>query len=87
MKKIVWLGLLTAGLFWAGSEAQAKFIPGTSNSLPKLVTSHGTYTLGKKPYPAGTRAKWIAEGRALQNLVHSSDCPEEAAREQDLWFA
>ena len=65
MKKIVWLGLLTAGLFWAGSEAQAKFIPGTSNSLPKLVTSHGTYTLGKKPYPAGTRAKWIAEGRAL----------------------
>lgn len=29
----------------------------------------------------------IAEGRALQNLVHSSDCPAEAAREQDLWFA
>jgi hypothetical protein len=65
MKKIVWSGLLAAGLLLASSEAQAKFIPGTSNSLPKLVTSHGTYTLGKKPYPAGTRDAWIAEGRAL----------------------
>ena len=43
----------------------AKLIPGTSNSLPRLATSHGTYKLGKKPYPAGTREQWIAEGRVL----------------------
>ena len=51
--------------FVAGSAASAKLIPGDSNSLPRLVTAHGTFKLGKKPYPAGTREKWIAEGRAL----------------------
>ena len=49
----------------AGSAASAKLIPGDSNSLPRLVTAHGTFKLGKKPYPAGTREKWIAEGRVL----------------------
>lgn len=67
MKKLQ-AGLLVGvalGLLW-GAAAQAKLIPGTSNSLPRLVSARGTtYTLGKKPYPAGTRAAWIAAGRAL----------------------
>lgn len=28
----------------------------------------------------------MKEGRALQNLVHSSDCLEEVIREHQLWF-
>jgi len=58
---LIWLLAFAASIL----NSPAKLIPGTSNSLPRLVTSHGTYTLGKKPYPAGTRAKWIAEGRTL----------------------
>ena len=57
--------LVAMGFLAAGSEAPAKLIPGTSNSLPQLVTSHGTFKLGKKPYPKGTREQWIAEGRVL----------------------
>ena len=40
----------------------------TSNGMPYLATSHGTYKLGKRPYPPGTRARFIAEGRALGAL-------------------
>ena len=56
---------MLVAFFVAGPAASAKLIPGDSNSLPRLVTAHGTFKLGKKPYPAGTREKWIAEGRAL----------------------
>ena len=57
--------LVAIGFLAAGPEAPAELIPGTSNSLPQLVTSHGTFKLGKKPYPKGTREQWIAEGRVL----------------------
>jgi hypothetical protein len=45
--------------------AQARLIAGTETSLPRLVTAYGNFALGKKPYPEGTREKWIAEGRVL----------------------
>jgi len=69
MKYAFWSGLVVLLLFVAGAEAKArepaKLIAGTATSLPRIVTSYGSFALGKKPYPAGTRAKWIAEGRAL----------------------
>ena len=67
MKKIVVACVVLAamGATSAMAKEPARLIAGTETSLPRLVTSHGTYKLGKKPYPAGTRAKWIAEGRAL----------------------
>ncbi len=65
-KRIVWSVLLSALIGLPAFAAAAQFIPGTATELPKLVTKEGkTYKLGKKPYPAGTRAKWIAEGRVL----------------------
>ena len=65
-KRIVWSVLLSALIGLPAFAASAQFIPGTATELPKLVTKEGkTYKLGKKPYPAGTRAKWIAEGRVL----------------------
>ena len=33
--------------------------------LPRMATRHGEYVLGKRPYPTGTRERWIAEGRVL----------------------
>ncbi|MBU0609054.1 MAG: nucleoside-diphosphate kinase [Armatimonadetes bacterium] len=33
-----------------------------------------------------TRAAAMAEGRALRNLIHTSDAPESAHREIALWF-
>lgn len=33
--------------------------------LPVFHSRYGTFKLGKKPYPAGTRDAWIAEGRVL----------------------
>ena len=64
-KRIALSILLSALMPLPGFAAGAKLIPGTSNELPRLATSHGMFKLGKKPYPPGTRAKWIAEGRAL----------------------
>ena len=64
-RRVLPILLVAMGFLAAGPEAPAKLIPGTSNSLPQLVTSHGTFKLGKKPYPKGTREQWIAEGRVL----------------------
>lgn len=65
-KRWVWMGLLIAAGLALGSGAQAKLLPETTHALPRLVTKRGeTFALGKKPYPKGTREKWIAEGRAL----------------------
>jgi hypothetical protein len=36
-----------------------------SNGVSYLATSRGLYALGKRPYPRGTRAQFIASGRAL----------------------
>ncbi|MGD9781941.1 MAG: caspase family protein [Kiritimatiellia bacterium] len=65
-KRIVLSVLLSVLLGLPAFAAEARFIPGTATELPQLVTSEGkTYKLGKKPYTAGTREKWVAEGRAL----------------------
>jgi len=42
-----------------------------ANNLPVLKTKVGTFKLGKKPYPQGTRDKWIASGRALSSISYS----------------
>jgi len=36
-----------------------------ASGLPNISTKAGNFTLGKKPYPPGTRKKWIASGRVL----------------------
>ena len=65
-KRWVWMGLWIAAGLVLGSGAQAKLLPGTTNALPRLVTKRGeSFALGKKPYPKGTREKWVAEGRVL----------------------
>ena len=61
---VVSISLLTV-FFLACFSAQGRLVPGDANTLPRMVTSHGTFKLGKKPYPAGTREQWIAEGRVL----------------------
>ena len=61
---VVSISLLTV-FFLACFSAHGRLVPGDANTLPRMVTSHGTYKLGKKPYPAGTREQWIAEGRVL----------------------
>ena len=66
IKRIVLPVLLSVLFCLPAFAASARFIPGTATELPQLVTKEGkTYKLGKKPYPAGTREKWIAEGRVL----------------------
>ena len=65
VKRIAVLIPILAAFFLAGPVAHAKLIPGDSNSLPRMATAHGTFKLGKKPYPTGTREQWIAEGRVL----------------------
>ncbi len=61
-----WAWLFVA-MAWipASAQAQARLIAGTETELPKLETAYGTFKLGKKPYPEGTREAWIKEGRAL----------------------
>ena len=65
MKRYIVAILYVSLAFQARSAAAADIVPGTSDALPQLVTPRGTYKLGKKPYPAGTRSQWIAEGRVL----------------------
>ena len=66
-----------------GSGAEGKLLPGTSNSAPRMVTRGGTFALGKKPYPEGTRERWIAEGRALarapEGYIHRRKAPRGEA--------
>ena len=65
-KRMIWSAWLVALWGAAVYAGEARFIPGTAAELPQLVTKTGrTYQLGKKSYPAGTRAKWIAEGRVM----------------------
>ena len=63
---------LAFSLVMAAWGGEAKLIPGSETSLPKLVSADGTvHVLGKKPYPVGTRAKFIASGRALAQAPES----------------
>jgi len=39
--------------------------PSTLPPLRTITTRYGAFKLGKRPYPAGTRSAWIAEGRVL----------------------
>jgi len=65
-RRAVLSALLSSVICYSAWAATPQFIPGTATELPQLVTKEGKiYKLGKKPYPAGTRAKWIAEGRTL----------------------
>ncbi len=82
MDRRIILGLAwLAWLAWPGAAAPAQLIPGGSNSLPRLVTRRGeTFALGKKPYPAGTRAQWIAEGRARARAPADSRQPRKALK-------
>ena len=66
IRRAVLSALLSSAICYSAWAATPRFIPGTATDLPQLVTKEGKiYKLGKKPYPAGTRAKWIAEGRTL----------------------
>ncbi len=51
--------------FMVGSSFTVFGADAAPGSLPVIQTPHGTYKLGKKPYPPGTRAQWIKEGRVL----------------------
>jgi hypothetical protein len=66
-KRMGWMALWVAAVAWipASAQAQARLIAGTETELPKLETAYGTFKLGKKPYPEGTREAWIKEGRVL----------------------
>lgn len=66
-KRMGWLALWVVAMAWlpVSAQAQARLIAGTETELPKLETAYGTFKLGKKPYPEGTREEWIKEGRAL----------------------
>jgi hypothetical protein len=63
IRTMAWMVAL--GAMAGTAHAQARLIAGTETSLPRIVTSYGDFALGKKPYPEGTREKWIAEGRVL----------------------
>jgi len=65
MKRYVPNILFIALSILPGMHGLAKLIPGTPDTLPRIETTQRTFVLGKKPYPAGTRDQFIAEGRAL----------------------
>ena len=65
MKKFVWALAVALGCGAAWAREPARLIEGTETELPRLATANGTFKLGKKPYPEGTREQWIREGRVL----------------------
>jgi hypothetical protein len=81
MRRAGWAWLVVV-LAWipASAQAQARLIAGTETSLPRLVTTYGDFALGKKPYPEGTREKWIAEGRVLAEAPEGIFAAEQAAQ-------
>ena len=62
-KRFIWAVSAAAWLGWGTSAGGTA--PAPAETLPRAVTSYGSFPLGKKPYPAGTRRKWIESGRAL----------------------
>lgn len=69
-------------MIWEGNEAVGivKKIVGATEPLSSAVgTLRGDFTLDS--YNLSN-----IDGRAVRNLVHCSDKPEEAAREMNIWF-
>lgn len=63
----------------AMGEENAETVP----ALRKVSTRNGTFVLGKRPYPEGTREQWIAEGRVLgaapEGMLPRKRAPKGAA--------
>jgi hypothetical protein len=57
---IVVMLTLTVSVVLAEQEAMS-----TNTATARFASRRSAFTAGKKPYPVGTRAKWIAEGRVL----------------------
>ena len=71
------LGLVIEGL---GAVAVSKKLVGsTEPSTSDVGTIRGDFTID-------TYGVSALDNRAVRNLVHCSDCPEEAEREIPLWF-
>jgi DUF971 family protein len=61
-----WIPLVALVCLWAGPGHAQEGEGDGVDPLPRLVSRRGeTFQLGKRPYPVGTREKWIAEGRVL----------------------
>jgi hypothetical protein len=61
-----WISWVAMVCLWAAPGVAQEGGGDAADSLPRLASRRGeTFKLGKRPYPSGTRAKWIAEGRAL----------------------
>lgn len=72
----------TLSMVWEGNHAVAivkKLVGGTEPSTSDVGTIRGDLTLDSYSL-AGV------DSRAVRNLIHCSDAPEEAQREISLWF-
>lgn len=77
---------LTAGpivaMVWQGNQSVKvcrKLIGGTEPTTSDVGTIRGDYTIDSYALANG-------DGRAVRNLVHGSESPEEAERELKVWF-
>jgi len=77
---------MTAGpvvvMVWEGNEAVAvvkKLVGGTEPSTSDVGTIRGDFTID-------SYAICSVDNRAVRNLIHCSDAPEEAQREIKLWI-
>ena len=69
-------------MIWEGNQAVSivkKLVGGTEPTTSDVGTIRGDLTLDS--YDLAT-----IDGRAVRNLIHCSDAPEEAQREIGLWF-
>jgi nucleoside-diphosphate kinase len=69
-------------MVWEGNESVAivrKIVGGTEPTTSDVGTIRGDYTLD-------SYAMANFENRAVRNLIHSSELPEEATREIAIWF-
>ena len=80
------IGFMTAGpsviMVWEGNESVAvvkKLVGGTEPATSDVGTIRGDYTID-------SYAICAVDDRAVRNLVHCSDQPDEAEREIALWM-
>lgn len=69
-------------MIWEGNRSVAivkKLVGGTEPATSDVGTIRGDFTLDT--YELSNR-----DNRAVRNLIHCSDKPEEAIREIDIWF-
>jgi nucleoside-diphosphate kinase len=70
------------GMVWEGNEAVAvvsKLVGSTEPKTSDVGTIRGDYTVDSYRHSS-------YENRAVRNLVHQSESPEEAEREIAIWF-